>query len=115
MKKSLTAANATSQSTYIEVDRQVPMRDGTSIAVRIHSPKTPHAGGSPGLVLFHGGGFCLGGLDNEIALCRRWTDLGGVAVNVDYRLAPENPFPVAVHDAYDALVWVGLSDLYMFH
>ena len=32
---------------------------------------------------------------------------GGVAINVDYRLSPEHAFPTAVHDAYDALKWVG--------
>lgn len=85
------------------------MRDGVDITVRIHRPRAaPAAGGSPGLVLWHGGGFCLGNCDNEVALCRRWTALGGVAVNVDYRLAPENPFPKAVEDAYDSLLWVGI-------
>lgn len=85
------------------------MRDGIRITVRIHRPKTAAAAGSPGLVLWHGGGFCLGNCDNEVALCRKWTDLGGVAVNVDYRLAPENPFPKAVEDAYDSLVWVSVE------
>jgi acetyl esterase/lipase len=74
--------------------------------VRIHRPSVPPPEGSPGLVLFHGGGFCLGDCDNEVALCRRWTALGGVAVNVAYRLAPEHPFPTAVEDAEDSLLWV---------
>jgi len=107
MKKSLTASSSGDNNvSYHERDEQVTMRDGTLIAVRIHSPSQPASGGCPGLVIYHGGGFCLGGLDNEVALCRKWTALGGVAVNVDYRLAPENVFPTAVHDAYDALTWV---------
>ncbi|TAQ90325.1 hypothetical protein B7494_g1347 [Chlorociboria aeruginascens] len=108
MKKALTAANTkSSASAYSEEDREIPMRDGQYITVRIHRPQSESepAEGCPGLVMFHGGGFCLGGLDNETALCRMWTDLGGIAVNVDYRLAPENPFPAPVHDAYDALTW----------
>ena len=48
----------------------------------------------------------LGGLDSEVALCRKFTGLGGIAVNVDYRMAPENPFPTPINDAYDALKWV---------
>lgn len=56
--------------------------------------------------MYHGGGYAVGGLDNETLLMRRWTGLGGVGVNVDYRLAPEHPFPVGVNDAYDALKWV---------
>lgn len=58
--------------------------------------------------MLHGGGFALGGLDNEALLCRRWcAEYGGVSVNVDYRLAPEHKFPVPVYDSYDAVKWVG--------
>ena len=59
------------------------------------------------MVMLHGGGFCLGGLDNEALLCRRWCEeLNGVAINVDYRLSPEYKFPVPVYDCYDAVKWV---------
>ena len=95
---------------YVEEDRQIPVRDGSSITVRIHSPKSPPKDGSPVFVVYHGGGFVLGGLDNEALLCRKFTELGGVAVNVDYRLAPEYPFPTPVNDAYDALKWVRPQD-----
>lgn len=106
-KKELTSANTSAgEPTYVEEDRKIPTRDGSSILVRIHSPKKPAKDGSPIFVVYHGGGFTLGGLDNETVLCRKFTELGGVAVNVDYRLAPENPFPVPVNDAYDALKWV---------
>ena len=92
--------------TYVEEDRQIPMRDGTTITIRIHKPKHPPADGSPVFVVYHGGGFVFGGLDNETILCRQFVELGGVAVNVDYRLAPEHPFPEPVYDAFDALKWV---------
>ncbi|ESZ90039.1 hypothetical protein SBOR_9568 [Sclerotinia borealis F-4128] len=94
---------------FIEEDRQISVRDGSSIGVRIHRPKNAPSGGSPVFVVYHGGGFCFGGLDNETVLCRQWTDLGGVAVNVDYRLAPEHPFPTGVNDAYDALKWTAAN------
>lgn len=93
---------------YTEEDIQVPVRDGSTITVRLHKPKVPPSDGSPVFVMLHGGGYAIGGLDNETLLCRRWTKLGGIAVNVDYRLAPEHPFPTGVHDAYDALKWVCL-------
>jgi len=102
----MNANTANGEIAYIEGYREIKVRDGSSIAVRIHSPKNPPKDGSPVFVVYHGGGFCLGGLDNESVLCRKFTELGGVAVNVDYRLAPENPFPIPVYDAYDALVWV---------
>jgi acetyl esterase/lipase len=107
VKKKFTNTNsANGKIAFVEEDREIKVRDGNSIAVRIHSPKNPPKDGSPVFVVYHGGGFCLGGLDNESVLCRKFTELGGVAVNVDYRLAPENPFPVPVYDAYDVLIWV---------
>lgn len=91
----------------IEVDRRIPVRDGTSIPVRFHSPRDPPASGSPILVMLHSGGYCIGGLDNRLEDCRMFVEKWGfVVVNVDYRLAPEHPFPTPVHDAYDAVKWV---------
>jgi acetyl esterase/lipase len=108
MKRSLTNANtAAEESTIAEEDLQIPTRDQSQITLRIYRSKSAQSDGAPILVMYHGGGFCLGGLDNETLNCRRWVErFGGVAVNVDYRLAPEHAFPTAVHDAYDALKWV---------
>ena len=103
----MTIANSgDGDASYVEEDRQIPVRDGSSITVRLHKPKNPSRDGCPIFVVYHGGGYCLGGLDNEVLLCRKFTELGGIAVNVDYRLAPEHPFPVPIEDAYDALKWV---------
>jgi acetyl esterase len=61
----------------------------------------------PCLVYFHGGGFTLGDLDSHDGLCRALSHQGQCAlVAVDYRLAPENPFPAAVEDAIAAVQWV---------
>jgi acetyl esterase/lipase len=108
MKKNLTNANTKAgESSVVEEDQQIPTRDHSRITIRIYRAKSPQTGGSPVLVMYHGGGFCLGSLDNETLNCRRWVEkFGGVAVNVDYRLAPEHAFPTAVYDAYDALKWV---------
>jgi len=105
-KQHLTSLNSSEDVSYVEEDRQIKVRDGSSIAVRIHSPKKRPSDGCPIFVVYHGGGFALGDLENETLLCRNFTTLGGVAVNVDYRLAPEHLFPVPVEDAYDALKWV---------
>jgi acetyl esterase len=58
------------------------------------------------LVYFHGGGWVLGGLDTADLLCRRLAAQSGWSVlSVDYRLAPEHPFPAGLHDAVGAVEW----------
>ena len=60
----------------------------------------------PGLVYFHGGGFVIGDLDTHDGHCRRLAAGSGVRVlSVDYRLAPEHPFPAAHDDALAATRW----------
>jgi acetyl esterase len=61
----------------------------------------------PVLVYYHGGGWTLGSLATYDSLCRALARGGGsLLVSVDYRLAPEHPFPAAVFDAHLALEWV---------
>lgn len=61
----------------------------------------------PVLIWFHGGGFVVGGLDTADATCRALTaETGRLVISVDYRLAPEHPFPAAVRDCYQATEWV---------
>ena len=77
---------------------------GGDIPVRIYWPE---AGGTrPLLVFFHGGGWVLGSTATHDGICRALTNATGcVVVSVDYRLAPEHPFPAAAEDAYAALCW----------
>lgn len=78
---------------------------GGPLPVRIYRA-TPD-GVSPAVVFFHGGGFVIGNLDGHDEMCRTMcaaTDT--TVVSVDYRLAPEHPFPAAVDDACAALAWV---------
>lgn len=71
---------------------------------RVYRPEG--SGEIPTLVYFHGGGFVLGDLDTHDQFCRRiCSGAGAVVVSVDYRLAPEHPFPAAVDDAHAALLW----------
>lgn len=81
----------------------LPMRDGTSIAARLYRPTH---GELPVVIYYHGGGWVIGSLDTHDGLCRHLAQRSGAAVlSVDYRLAPEAKFPVAVEDCYDALTW----------
>ncbi|PSP74739.1 alpha/beta hydrolase [Halobacteriales archaeon QS_3_64_16] len=62
----------------------------------------------PILLYYHGGGWVRGDLDTHDELCRYLTrELGCLTVAVEYRRAPEHPFPAAAEDAYAALQWVG--------
>ena len=64
----------------------------------------------PALVYFHGGGWVVGSLATHDHLCRAITNAAGIAVaSVDYRLAPENPFPAAVEDAEAATLWIAAN------
>jgi acetyl esterase len=62
---------------------------------------------APIVLYFHGGGWVVGSPEMSDALCRRLVRLtGAVVVSLDYRLAPEHPYPAALDDCVDALRWV---------
>lgn len=64
----------------------------------------------PALVYLHGGGWTLGGIDTYEPLCRKLANATGrVVIAVDYRLAPEHPFPAALEDTWNALEWVAAN------
>lgn len=76
------------------------------IPARLYVPRRAEAEAPPLLVYFHGGGWVIGDLDTHDSPCRFLADRSGAAVlAVDYRLAPEHPFPAAVEDAYAAYLW----------
>lgn len=71
------------------------------VPVRVYRDAAPPA---PVVVFYHGGGWTLGTLDSADDLCRRLARRGDcVVVSVDYRLAPEHPFPAPLDDAAAAL------------
>ena len=82
----------------------VAARDGFDIPVRLYAPTGAKL---PTLVYFHGGGFTIGSIATHDVLCRRLSHLAQCAVlSVDYRLAPEHKFPVAVDDCWDVVQWL---------
>ncbi|MCX7030731.1 MAG: alpha/beta hydrolase, partial [Spirochaetes bacterium] len=86
------------------VDREVPTSAG-GIPVRIYTPGTGSV--YPVVVYFHGGGWVMSDLDTHDVVCRKLAiRSSSIVVAVDYRLAPEHPFPAAVDDAYAAVLWV---------
>ncbi len=76
------------------------------VPVRLYRPPSPR-GPLPLVVYFHGGGWIMGGIDSADDGCRQLSGRSGCAVaSVDYRLAPEHPFPAAIDDAWAATRWV---------
>jgi acetyl esterase len=88
-------------------DRTIPGPPGSpDIAVRVYRPTSDPA--LPVLVWLHGGGWTLGSVDMHDPITRALANSAGCAVvSVEYRLAPENPFPAPLDDAWAALQWVG--------
>jgi acetyl esterase len=86
-------------------DLRIPRRDGDEIAIRIYRPQ--NSGHLPAILYIHGGGFLLGSVATEDDRCEFYArDAECVVVAVDYRLAPEHPFPAAFEDCVDVLVWM---------
>jgi acetyl esterase len=84
-------------------ERRVPSGDGEQDA-RVYRPTGE--GPWPTVLYLHGGGFVIGDLDTHDQTCRRVArDCEAVVVAVDYRLAPEHPFPAAVEDSVAAARW----------
>ncbi|WP_280236449.1 alpha/beta hydrolase [Nocardia cyriacigeorgica] len=85
----------------------VPTRAGTIRARRYRAGRAAPADGAPALVYLHGGGFVLGTLDGADEVCRAIAaGSGWTVVSVEYRLAPENPYPAALQDCIDAYAWL---------
>lgn len=80
--------------------------DGPDDAIPMRAYIPEGDGGHPIVVFYHGGGYVMGSIDSHENICTALANRGEVVViSVDYRLAPEHPFPAAVQDGYAALEW----------
>ncbi|HEU4393091.1 MAG TPA: alpha/beta hydrolase [Solirubrobacterales bacterium] len=76
------------------------------VPARLYVPGGMRAGAGPLVVYFHAGGWVIGDLDTHDGVCRFLAAAAATAVlSVDYRLAPEHPFPAAVEDAWAGFAW----------
>ena len=99
------AALATIDSTGVDItDTTVPRDTGSPVPVRIYRGT---AAPSPAVIYCHAGAFVLGNLDTDHRQCVELARRGGCTiVSVDYRLAPEHPYPAALDDAAAVLQWM---------
>ena len=87
-------------------DRTIPGPAG-AIDIRIYWPSADPGQAAPVMLFFHGGGFVVGDLDTHDGTARQHAvGADGIVVSVDYRLAPEHPYPAAVEDAWAATLWI---------
>jgi acetyl esterase/lipase len=78
----------------------------SGVGVRLHRPTGVGQPG-PALLWIHGGGYVIGTAQQDDDLCRRFVrELGVTVAAVDYRLAPEHPYPAPLEDCYAALTWL---------
>ena len=89
-------------------ERTVGFESLTDIPVRIYWPPIEAHDDLPVVVFYHGGGWSIGDLDTHDAVARAIAvGAEAIVVSVDYRLAPEHPFPQGIEDSWAALRWVG--------
>ncbi|KAJ4348731.1 uncharacterized protein N0V89_010109 [Didymosphaeria variabile] len=94
------------QPTVSQTSYTIPSSDGTPFAVIRFSPNHDNQR-SPALLHFHGGGHCANSVSLFTRAISELAALTGIHIfSVDYRLAPEHPFPAAIEDGYAALTWL---------
>lgn len=82
----------------------------SGVSVRVYRPRTP--GPHPGVLYLHGGGFCLGTVDIEHGGAVQIANaVDAVVVSVEYRLAPENPYPAGLEDCFAGLQYLASLDV----
>lgn len=87
-------------------DYLIPQADAPEVLVRVYRPENPLER-LPALLWIHGGGYCLGAMESDDNVVRQIAKaVGSVIVSVEYRLAPEHPFPAALNDCSTALQWL---------
>jgi len=86
--------------------------DGARIPIRIYTPAgVRKSDPQPVFYYIHGGGFVAGSMDVVEEMCKLVVEKTGcAAVQVGYRLAPENPYPAGVDDCYAVLQWIYEND-----
>ncbi|KIY01939.1 uncharacterized protein Z520_02077 [Fonsecaea multimorphosa CBS 102226] len=93
-----------------QTELEYPTADGTKLRAKLYQPTNPPKNGSPLIVMYHGGGFCIGAPEGEEQTCRNFVQaFGAVCISASYRLAPQFKFPYAPKDSWDCLKWAAAN------
>jgi acetyl esterase len=103
VREMLAAMPAPVVETEVSVDERTVAGPAGDVRVLVYRPPGQSVG--PGVLWIHGGGYIFGSAEDDRARLMAET-LGGTVVSVDYRLAPEDPFPAGVEDCYASLQWL---------
>ena len=94
------------QDDWVQIRNELLSLNNTKMTLRIYQPKALKKN-LPGIIFIHGGGFVMGSLDHYDPFCIDMVkQMDCVVISVDYRLAPEYPFPIPVQDCYAASKWI---------
>lgn len=87
-------------------DKVIKGPDANPLQLKIYRPKSKNEA-LPALLWIHGGGYILGSINDNEDLCVKFAkEANCMVVSVDYRLAPEHPYPAPIEDCYAALKWI---------
>ena len=107
----MAAAQPPDRTDVRKEDRSVPGPEGApEVPVRLYRPSDAPAGPLPCVVELHGGGFLFGDIEMMDPWCQQVAaQAKALVVAVEYRLAPEHPFPAGIEDCYAALCWTAAN------
>lgn len=96
--------SAMQSTALVKEVKEIRNLDADGIAMRVYRQRDDKC---PAVVFFHGGGWVIGDLDSHDSFCTQIAEATGYTViSVDYRMAPEHPFPAPLDDCYAGLCWV---------
>lgn len=95
------------KSELVHMTKRMIPRAAGEMLVKVYEPVENNLDKLPAMLWIHGGGYVMGHPDMDDVLCERFVQTAKcVVVSVDYRLAPEHPYPAAIEDCYAGLVWM---------
>ena len=108
VREALAAGNQPLEQTEVSIEEvAIQSYDNQEIKVRVYKPTKEIEGKLPGFLWIHGGGYVLGTAESDDGLCVNIVNSANcVVVSVDYRLAPEHPYPTPIEDCYSALCYL---------